>query len=78
MHQGQPWLRHLVQEHTRLAHARVVDTFAATGHLFGAFVPSTLAVAERDGVLRDGDLVVIAGGGNGMTYGAAVVRWGRA
>jgi 3-oxoacyl-[acyl-carrier-protein] synthase-3 len=76
MHQGQPWLRQLVQHHTRLEHARTIETFTATGHLFGAFVPSTLYAGVRDGILRDGDLVVIAGGGNGMTYGAAVVRWG--
>ncbi len=77
MHQGMPWLRKLVQEHTGLTHTRAVDTFSTTGHLFGAFVPSTLVAAERDGVLSDGDVVVIAGGGNGMTYGAAVLRWGR-
>lgn len=77
MHQGMPWLRELVQQHAGLARARSVDTFAVTGHLFSAFVPSTLAIAESRGVLGEDDLVVIAGGGNGMTYGAAVVRWGR-
>lgn len=77
MHQGMPWLRELVQQHAGLDDARSVDTFADTGHLFAAFVPSTLAIAETRGVLGDGDVVVIAGGGNGMTYGAAVVRWGR-
>jgi len=77
MHQGMPWLRRLVQEQTGLVHARAIDTFSATGHLFGAFVPSTLVAAEREGLLADGDVVVIAGGGNGVTYGAAVMRWGR-
>lgn len=77
MHQGMPWLRELVQEHTGLAHARAVDTFADTAHLFAAFVPSTLVAAQDRGILADNDLVVIAGGGNGMTYGAAVLRWGR-
>jgi len=77
MHQGMPWLRQLVQERTGLLHARAIDTYSQTGHLFGAFVPSTLVAAERAGLLADGDVVVIAGGGNGMTYGAAVMRWGR-
>ena len=74
MHQGMPWLRQLVQDQSGLSRARAVDTFGATAHLFGAFVPSTLFAAERDGILNSGDLVVIAGGGNGMTYGAAVMR----
>jgi 3-oxoacyl-[acyl-carrier-protein] synthase-3 len=77
MHQGMPWLRRLVQDHTDLGRARAVDTFAATAHLFGAFLPSTLVAARDQGILGDGDLVVLAGGGNGMSYGAAVVRWGR-
>jgi 3-oxoacyl-[acyl-carrier-protein] synthase-3 len=77
MHQGMPWLRRLVQEHAGLRRARAVDTFATTGHLFGAFLPSTLVAARDQGILRDGDLVVLAGGGNGMSYGAAVLRWGR-
>ena len=77
MHQGMPWLRELVQDGAGLTAATAVDTFTRTGHLFAAFVPSTLIAAEQDGVLRDGALVVISGGGNGMTYGATVLRWGR-
>lgn len=77
MHQGTPWLRKLVEEHAGLSHTRSVDTYVTTGHLFAAFVPSTLVAAQRQGILADDQVVVIAGGGNGMTYGAAVLRWGR-
>lgn len=77
MHQGMPWLRRLVQDHAGLGHARSLDTFGATAHMFGAFLPSTIVAARDQGILGDGDLVVLAGGGNGMSYGAAVVRWGR-
>lgn len=77
MHQGMPWLRELVQQFTGLEHARAIETFASTAHMFSAFIPSTLVAAEERGDLRPGDLVVIAGGGNGMTYGATVARWGR-
>lgn len=77
MHQGTPWLRRLVQDHTGLGRARAVDTFATTAHLFGASLPATLVAARDRGILGDGDLVVLAGGGNGMSYGAAVMRWGR-
>lgn len=78
MHQGTPWLRRLVQERAGLHAAQAVDTFFDMGHLFGACTLSTLVVAEQRGLLHDGDLVAIASGGNGMTYGAAIVRWGRA
>ncbi|MGE3760673.1 MAG: 3-oxoacyl-ACP synthase III family protein [Kofleriaceae bacterium] len=76
MHQGMPWLRSLVQEHAGLSHTRGVDTYVDTGHLFAAFVPSTLVAAQREGILADDQVVLIAGGGNGMTFGAAVLRWG--
>lgn len=77
MHQGMPWLRQLVERHAGLTHTRSVDTYERTGHLFGAFIPSTLVAAQEAGILVDDQVVVIAGGGNGMTYGATVLRWGR-
>jgi len=77
MHQGVPWMQRLVQARAGLHAARSTDTFAQTGHLFGASAPSVLVAAEANDVLRSGDLVVCMSGGNGMTYGAAVVRWGR-
>jgi 3-oxoacyl-[acyl-carrier-protein] synthase III len=78
MHQGMPWLRPLVQERAGLRAARTADTLPEIGNLFNACVSSTLAKAAEQGFIHDRDLVVIASGGNGMTYGAAVVRWGRA
>jgi 3-oxoacyl-[acyl-carrier-protein] synthase-3 len=77
MYQGVPWLQRLVQERAGLHTARSTTTFTETGHLFGASAPATLVVAENRDLLHRGDLVVTASGGNGMTYGAAVIRWGR-
>jgi 3-oxoacyl-[acyl-carrier-protein] synthase-3 len=78
MHQGLSWLRTVVQKEAGLEHALAADTYAETGHLFGCSVPSTLANAEARDLLHAGHVVVLAGGGNGMTYGATVIRWGRA
>ncbi|HVV87554.1 MAG TPA: 3-oxoacyl-[acyl-carrier-protein] synthase III C-terminal domain-containing protein [Kofleriaceae bacterium] len=77
VHQGTAWLRRLVQEHVGLGHARSVDLFGHIGYVFAASIPLVLDAALRGGALRDGDLVVVMGGGTGMTYGAAVLRWGR-
>lgn len=77
MHQGMAWLRKLVQTHAGLANAQTLDTIADTGHLFGAFLPSTLVLAQRAAILDDDRLVLLAGGGTGMTFGATVMRWGR-
>jgi len=76
IHQGQPWLRQVVQEYAGLAHARSIDSFRETGYLFASTIPAALALAEDRGLLRPDDLVVLTGGGPGMTYGAAVMTWG--
>lgn len=75
-HQGTPWLREVIQEVTGLVHARAVDVFATTGYMVAVSIPLLLQRARHDGQLRDGDLVVLFGGGVGSTYGATLLRWG--
>lgn len=77
-HQGTPWLRRLAQDHVGLGAARSIDTFAHTAYLFAASIPLSLARAEAAGTLRPDDIVLLFGGGTGMTYGATLLRWGRA
>lgn len=76
IHQGAAWIRTVAQDYTGLAAARSIEVFARTAYVFALSQPITLALAERDGQLGDGDLVVVTGGGPGSTYGATLVRWG--
>jgi len=48
------------------------------GNTSAASIPLMLAEAADDGRLVDGDLVLLSGFGAGMTWGSAVLRWGRA
>jgi 3-oxoacyl-[acyl-carrier-protein] synthase-3 len=47
------------------------------GNTSAASIPLVLAEAADDGRLRDGDLVLLSGFGAGLTWGSAVLRWGR-
>ena len=76
MYQGTPWLRDVVQDYAGLSRARSVDVFARIGYISSALVPANLRTALDEGNLKDGDVVVMTGGGTGMTYGALVMRWG--
>jgi 3-oxoacyl-[acyl-carrier-protein] synthase-3 len=76
VHQGTPWLRRVAQDMLGLTNARTVDTFEATGYLFGASIPLVLETAQRRGLIARGDRVALYGGGVGATYGAMVLRWG--
>ncbi|MEU4419345.1 ketoacyl-ACP synthase III [Actinoplanes sp. NPDC024001] len=47
------------------------------GNVGSASLPVTLDDAARNGSLRDGELVLLAGFGGGMSLGACLLRWGR-
>ncbi|GLY26358.1 3-oxoacyl-[acyl-carrier-protein] synthase III C-terminal domain-containing protein [Micromonospora sp. NBRC 101691] len=64
------------REALQLKPERHLDTFDEYGNLFGAAVPITLTEAVRDGRVRPGDLLVLAGFAHaGDMAGAAAVRW---
>lgn len=55
---------------------RHLDTFDRFGNLYGAGVPVTLEHAARDGAIKDGDLVVLAGFAHAGDFAAAAaLRW---
>jgi 3-oxoacyl-[acyl-carrier-protein] synthase-3 len=47
------------------------------GNTSAASIPLVLAEAADDDRLHDGDLVLLSGFGAGLTWGSALVRWGR-
>ncbi|MEV4281969.1 3-oxoacyl-ACP synthase III family protein [Actinoplanes xinjiangensis] len=47
------------------------------GNVGSASLPVTLDDANHNGSLRDGELVLLAGFGGGMSLGACLLRWGR-
>ncbi len=48
------------------------------GNTSAASIPLVLAEAADAGRLTDGDLVLLSGFGAGLTWGSALLRWGRA
>jgi len=68
-------LRDLVIE-ARLENATTHLTLDRYGNVGSASVPVTLDEAARTGSLSEGDLVLLAGFGGGMSVGACLLRWG--
>jgi 3-oxoacyl-[acyl-carrier-protein] synthase III len=75
------------------ANARIIEAAAARlgiplertlvnidryGNTSAASIPLVLAEAADDGRIADGDLVLLSGFGAGLTWGSALIRWGRA
>ena len=48
------------------------------GNTSAASIPLVLAEAADDGRINDDDLILISGFGAGLTWGSAMLRWGRA
>lgn len=75
-HQGTAWFSRVTQEFTGLDAARRVETFSWAASLTGSNIPLVLAIGERDGLLRAGDVVGMFAGAAGMTGTAMILRWG--
>jgi 3-oxoacyl-[acyl-carrier-protein] synthase III len=60
-----------------LSPERVASVIDRTGNTSSASIPLALVDAVEHGRLADGDLVLFAGFGAGMTWASAVWRWGR-
>jgi 3-oxoacyl-[acyl-carrier-protein] synthase III len=74
--QGKAWIPQVVHEHLGIGRpAPPSSVFRRFAYLSSAMIPAALFGAQEEGSLTDGDLVVLCGGGTGMTYGAAVLRW---
>ena len=74
------------------ANARIIEAAAARldipmertlvnidryGNTSAASIPLVLSEAADDGRIADGDLVLLSGFGAGLTWGSALIRWGR-
>jgi 3-oxoacyl-[acyl-carrier-protein] synthase-3 len=51
-----------------------IDKF---GNMSAACIPVALSLAEQEGKLNPGDVVLTVSFGAGLTYGGALIRWGK-
>lgn len=77
-HQANARILRAVAERLDLPLEALWNDLAELGNTGAASIPIALARAQAAGALRDGDLVGLTAAGAGLTWGAAVLRWGRA
>ena len=75
-HQANSRILQAVGRELGLDPARVVDVIDRFANTSAASLPIALSVAQAEGRLRPGDLVLLAAFGSGLVWGGAVVRWG--
>ncbi len=75
-HQANSRIMDAVADRLGLPRERIASVIHETGNTSSASIPLALVDAARAGRLADGDLVLLAGFGAGMTWASAVWRWG--
>jgi 3-oxoacyl-[acyl-carrier-protein] synthase-3 len=65
-----------VMEHTKLPRERLISNLDRYGNCASASIPIALSEALDAGRIGQGDTVLLAGFGAGMTFATALLRWG--
>ncbi|MFI9387115.1 3-oxoacyl-ACP synthase III family protein [Kutzneria sp. NPDC052558] len=75
-HQANAVMLQDIRPRLGLPAARLHLTVADHGNTSAGSIPLALDEANRGGLLRDGDMLLLAGFGSGMTVATALLRWG--
>ncbi|MBU8869318.1 MAG: ketoacyl-ACP synthase III [Gemmatimonadales bacterium] len=74
-HQANQRITDAVGQRMGLPPERVFSNIARYGNTTAATIPIAMAEAERQGRLKQGDIVVTVAFGSGFTWGANLIRW---
>jgi 3-oxoacyl-[acyl-carrier-protein] synthase III len=77
LHQANQRILDSVAERLGISPERVLSNLQEYGNTSAASIPLVLDEAVRQGRIRNGDLIAASGFGAGLTWGAAIFRWGR-
>ncbi len=76
LHQANQRILDAVADRLGVLSERVVSNMARHGNTSAASIPLALDEAVRAGKVQPGDVIATAGFGAGLTWGAAILRWG--
>jgi 3-oxoacyl-[acyl-carrier-protein] synthase-3 len=77
LHQANQRILDAVAERLHITPEKVISNLASYGNTSAASIPIALAVEVNSGRVQPGQTIAMAGFGAGLSWGAAVVTWGR-
>jgi 3-oxoacyl-[acyl-carrier-protein] synthase-3 len=77
LHQANQRILDAVADRLKIPAEKVISNLARYGNTSAASIPLALDEQVRQGNVKDGDTIVSAGFGAGLTWGAAIFQWGR-
>jgi 3-oxoacyl-[acyl-carrier-protein] synthase III len=76
LHQANQRIMNAVADRIGLPPERIVSNVAEYGNTSAASIPIALNAAVRAGQIKAGDTIATSGFGAGLSWGAAILRWG--
>ncbi len=76
LHQANQRILDAVAQRLNIPSHKVISNLANYGNTSAASIPLALDEAVRKGQIKTGDTVVVSGFGAGLTWGAAIFKWG--
>ncbi len=76
LHQANQRIMDAVADRLGLPHEKIVSNVAEYGNTSAASIPIALNAAVRSGKIKAGDTIATSGFGAGLSWGAAILRWG--
>lgn len=74
-HQANLRIAQFIQRKFRLKDDQVYNNIMKYGNTTAASIPIALTEAWESGLVKEGDLVVLAAFGSGFTWGSVIIRW---
>lgn len=74
-HQANLRIAQFIQKKFKLSDDQVYNNIMYYGNTTAASIPIALAEAHQKGLIKKGDLVVLAAFGSGFTWGSVIIRW---
>ena len=76
LHQANQRIMDAVAKRLKIPPAKILTNIAEYGNTSAASIPLSLDAAVRDGRVKPGDTIAASGFGAGLTWGAAIFKWG--
>lgn len=76
LHQANQRIMYAVAQRLNIPSEKVIVNLEKYGNTSAASIPIALDEAVREGKIKTGDIIASSGFGAGLTWGAAVFRWG--
>ena len=76
LHQANQRIMDAVAKRLQIPASKIISNIAEYGNTSAASIPLSLDAAVREGRVKPGDTIAASGFGAGLTWGAAIFKWG--